>query len=475
MPASFTTKQNRFFIALVVLSALSAMLSFYLLEDSIKAAAWVRRALDINTEARQALTCLMDCETGYRGYLITGEDEYLQPYENCYRHLSVHLEALKKLTADNTDQQTLVAELDALAKEKIAFSQSVIEARRKDPKAPARDLVTLAPGKKIMDQFRHKIDALVDDESNVLSKRRTAVQKKRENIFFALAALSLCTVAAIITLHLNTKQFIRRQEEAQNQIKSALEEAIRARATAESANQLKSEFVSTVSHEVRTPMAGVIGIVELLTQEQLSDEQQEMVNRLFYASKRLLSVLNDLLDFSKLQSGKTTVEYVMLSPQEICSDILFLFRPIAEKKGIQLHDHIDENLPKEICGDEHKIRQLLNNLVDNAIKFTDKGTVDFGIQLVTRENDKLTIRFSVKDTGVGIAKDKQQRLFSPFVQADGSTTRRYGGTGLGLSICKQYVELMGGSIGLNSEANQGSEFWFTLPSDISSESPCRKS
>lgn len=247
-------------------------------------------------------------------------------------------------------------------------------------------------------------------------------------------------------------------------------ELLTAKEQAQEASKLKSQFVANVSHEVRTPLAGIIGMAELLvTDKSLNEEQMEAAQHIFTSAERLLEVLNDILDFSKLESGRVELHESRFSLAQLIRDVCESIGPAAMKKGIHVCCLVDEGLPTHMIGDELKIRQGLLNLAHNAVKFTKEGSVDVMAQLVHRNEREARVRFVVKDTGVGISKDAQKKLFQPFVQADGTISRRYAGTGLGLSITKGYVTLMRGEIGYESEPGLGSEFWFSVPLKLCAE------
>lgn len=225
------------------------------------------------------------------------------------------------------------------------------------------------------------------------------------------------------------------------------------------ANDMKSRFVANVTHEIRTPLSGIVGLSQLITEDEHENEKtREIGSRIFDASKQLLAILNDLLDFSRLEAGKVAVEHKPYDLRAVLDEIVGLLSPQSEKKCIALTANIEDTVPPDLVGDENKIRQVLMNLVHNAIKFTARGGVEISVE---RAGDSLL--FSVTDTGVGIADNLQHTLFRPFVQAEETTARVYGGTGLGLSISQQYVELMKGEIGLSSKPGQGTTAWFSLP------------
>lgn len=237
----------------------------------------------------------------------------------------------------------------------------------------------------------------------------------------------------------------------------------KAKREAESANRAKSEFLANMSHELRTPMNGVLGMTELALTTELTEEQRCYLSIAKSSAESLLVVIDDILDFSKVEAGKLALEQIDFSLRANILDTLGMFRIRADKKGLELNCHLDRGIPDKVMGDPGRLRQIVTNLVGNALKFTDHGGISVRAEEDRRTNDHVFVHFSIKDTGIGISPDKQNAIFMAFSQADGSTTRKYGGTGLGLTISKQLVEMMGGHIGLESSPGQGSVFHFTVP------------
>jgi PAS domain S-box-containing protein len=337
------------------------------------------------------------------------------------------------------------------------FAEQMLEMTREDLfNKPVKDLYPVREWQKIRKlKIRQKVS---------LSGIMTQVYKRDGTVLDVDASLSVVkdsqgkVIGSIGIMRDITKQ-IRIQEML-----------LQAKLAAEEANSSKSLFLAKMSHELRTPMNAVLGMLDLTLDTQLTPEQKDNLKVAKEAASSLLELLNDILDLSKAEAGKITVESLEISPREVVQSVCKGLAVLAQSKGLDLRQSVAEDVPNLIMGDPTRIRQIIINLVNNAIKFTHKGHVEIALKQLSRKDRECELMFSVRDTGIGIPKERQGALFEIFTQVDEKTTRRYGGTGLGLAISKKLVEMMGGRIWVESEEGQGSSFNFIVKLPVSETS-----
>ncbi len=433
----------------------------------------VNHAHEVVEQLDHLLAEMTDAETGQRGYLITGSVRYLAPYEQATTRIADTLHAIRVLTADGSAQGERLNRLVPQVASRLAIMRETMDLYDREGLAAARQHVLTDRGKTVMDDIRKLVGEMDRAERMVLLDRgayaHASARLTRVVVLVSdLLALGLVGSSYVIAMRglAERRRHVVAVEEARGQAeRQAGELAVlardrdEARRAAQEASRLKSEFLAHTSHEIRTPMTALVGYTELLGDPDLSPaERAEGLATVRRNGEHLMTIVNDILDLSKIESGRMTIERMACSPFALVAEVAAVLRPRAAHDGLDVEVGYRSPLPETIETDPTRLRQILLNLVGNAIKFTPRGSVRLEVGPV--EDTRLC--FEVIDTGIGLDAEQQARLFTAFSQADASTTRRFGGTGLGLAISKRLAGMLGGDLRVRSLPGEGSTFTLTI-------------
>jgi signal transduction histidine kinase/CheY-like chemotaxis protein len=415
---------------------------------------------------------LINHQTGMRGYLITEDTAFLEPYFASIPNTKKHFSELRMLTKENPKQKNRLDTLEKLISKRTELSKEIIIQIREDSFNNEQKVSAAEKGKTIIDKTKALLGKIIESENKLLVQRKDldSIQDTRQNLLiivlfistFLILILSLLNIRKQIKGFSSSKREIEILEQNAFQLKSDKVNAEEKERESHRAIASKQQFLSNMSHEIRTPMTAIIGFSKVVLKTDLTANQREYINAIKTSSDSLLVLINDILDLAKVDAGKMTFEQNAFEMESDISAMLHLFDLKFQEKNIKLIKEYDAKIPKVLIGDSVRLNQIILNLMSNAIKFTSKGKITISVRLIDSNDETVTIEFVVADTGIGMAENLIPTIFDNFQQAASSTARQYGGTGLGLAIVKQLVERQGGTINVKSKLHEGSTFSFVL-------------
>ncbi|MDQ3191745.1 MAG: ATP-binding protein [Bacteroidota bacterium] len=455
-----------FSFALLILIA-SSMISYMSTNHVLRTAndlSHSHKVYGILKEINSDIIYAQSCE---RAYVITGKNEFLNLYQLTGKLIKSKVRELKILTKINSSQQNRIEQLEPLIKAQFVLINPAFKLKLKVNNASDQtfDLVLDKRSKIRVNSIRKILENMENQENELLKigtiKARIYSNRIKTIIIIGNLITFVVLLSSLIVIFIDISQ---RNYFGQ--------ELLIAKEIAEKSVQVKEHFLANMSHEIRTPMNAISGLTKILLKSNPSDKQKEYLDAIKTSSDILLVIINDILDLSKAEAGKMVFEKTDFKIYSLISSITDLLHSKAEEKNLKLITHFDENIPDMLKGDAVRLNQIILNLVSNAIKFTEKGEINLITKLMYKDQHSATIKFTVKDTGIGIPNDKLPTIFESFTQASTEITRKYGGTGLGLNIVKELVELQDGAISVESKENHGSTFSFLLKFQRSSNKQC---
>lgn len=437
---------------------------------------WEDHTYTVIREFDALLYALKDVESGEHEFIITGKEKKLEPYNQALNEIEQKLVSIKSLNQDDLRHPDLLADIEPLIREKLAIAGKTIELRLTKGFQAAYLVVVTERDHELTVEIRRRAAAVQKKEELLLEDLRVAMDASTRKALRALNVGSIVsfTLLALVFLLLRSEigQRVKSEEELRKH-RDHLEELIlertallaQAKLAAETASRVKSEFLANMSHEMRTPLTGVMGVIDLMLTDGLTDEHRHNLEMAKKSAEALKQLINNILDFSTIATGKTNLMMQPFDLRACVRSVAAIFSLQADRKGIRFLLDIDDLVPERVEGDEGRLRQVLENLVENAVKFTEHGEIDVSVRPVQdpARPEEDVLLFTVRDTGIGIPAGYMERIFEMFTQADTSSAKKFGGTGLGLALSKRIVGDMGGEIRVENRPGEGSVFSFIIP------------
>jgi len=467
---------NGGFVLALALLATIGWLNYLNIKGMNEEERWEHHTYAVNREFDELLSALQAVESGARGFVITGEETFLEPYHAAAGKIEQILSRMRVLTSEDTRHEDSISGIAPLIREKLANAGKIIELRRAAGFQAASRLVVSARDKDLVNEISRQLAVARTEEERLLNTLNDVESARIRKSLLAITAGSFLSFSLLVMVFLLLRREIGQRVKAEEELRKhrdhleklvqmrtgLLEEAKR---EAEIANSAKSVFLTNMSHEMLTPLTGIMGVVDLMLTEELTDRHRYNMEMAKLSAESLKTLINNILDFSRLTTGQMSFERQPFDLHRCVRGVADIFALQAKRKGLRFLLKIDDGVPLRVTGDEGRLRQVLDNLLGNALKFTASGEISVSVQQTHDHSlpGQEVLLFTVRDTGTGIPTGYMDNIFDIFTQADTSSTKKFGGAGLGLALTRQIVANLGGKISGESRPGEGSVFTFTLP------------